>query len=168
MPQLPYRNQRLEGMGGKFTFWEARATHRSVTHLPRSADTQGPCSHSHLFNPSAPRLAVSCWLRKHKAPGCFLEPVSKRSFVKQRPSCQVIQSARSPLPPGSCTSFLQPQPQPLSAQGSGAAGRTPRGLPARPLCTALHHHAARNGAGQGRRWGIWGSRLENGGDHRSG
>jgi len=158
-------------MGGKFTFWEARATHRSVTHLPRSADTQGPCSHSHLFNPSAPRLAVSCWLRKHKAPGCFLEPVSKRSFVKQRPSCQVIQSARSPLPPGSCTSFLQSQPQPLSAQGSGAAGRTPT---APQLTTTLHATGlGRGGDGEsgGAGWrtaGITGLDERQGSAHRFG
>lgn len=76
MPRLLRRNQRLEGMGGKFTFWEARAMHRSVTHPPRSANTPGSRSPSHLFNPSALRLAMSCWLRKYKPQGCFLEPVS--------------------------------------------------------------------------------------------
>lgn len=51
-------------MGGKFTFWEARAMPRSVTHLPRSANP-------HLCNPSALSLAMPCWLRKYKPRAAF-------------------------------------------------------------------------------------------------
>lgn len=81
----------------------------------------------------------------------------------------MIQSARSPLPLGSCTCFLPQQPQPLSAQGNRAAGRT-------PACLAGDHAArprtsppsACKGPGKGRQQGIWGTGLENGLGHRSG
>lgn len=98
--------------------------HRSGTNLPWPADTHRPCSHSHPFNPSALSLAGS----GNISPRLLFGACQQCSFVKQRPSCQVIQSACSPFPLGIRARFLPQQPQPLSARGSRAAGRTPGSL----------------------------------------
>lgn len=166
MLQQLHRHQRLEGMGGKFTLWEAGAMHRSGTNLPWPADTHRPCSHSHPFNPSALSLAGS----GNISPRLLFGACQQCSFVKQRPSCQVIQSACSPFPLGIRARFLPQQPQPLSARGSRAAGRTPGSLAG----TQGHHSAQPQSspllcsqrAGQERQRGIRDTRLGNGRDHQ--
>lgn len=131
MPQLQDRNQRLEGMGGKFTFGEARAMPRSGTHLLRSANSGGTCSRSHLLRPSALRLVMSCWLRKYKPQAAFWSLSAALlcqagAFLSSDTKCSLRVSPRE------LTRFLPQQPQLLSAPGSG----TPGGLAERPLCTA--------------------------------
>lgn len=100
-------------MGGKFTFWEARAMHRSVTHLPRSANTR---SHSHLFNPSAPRLGMSCWLRKHKPRAAFWSLSAElfcqaEAFLSSDTKCLLSFSPWDPhtLPPAAAPAFVSPR-----------------------------------------------------------
>lgn len=116
MPQRLRRNQRLERMGGKFTFWEARATHRSVTHLPWSADTHSPRSHSHLFNSSALRLGMSCWLRKYKPRAAFRSLSAAlfcqaEAFLSSDTKCSLSFSPRDPhtLPPAAAPAFVSPR-----------------------------------------------------------
>lgn len=164
MSQRLHRNQRLEGMGGKFTFWEARAMHRSVTHLPRSANTR---SHSHLFNPSAPRLGMSCWLRKHKPRAAFwsLSAVlfcQAEAFLSSDTKCLLSFSPWDPhtLPPAAAPAFVSPRER-GSWQDSREPGReTTLHSPGAHPCTAC------KGPGQGRTWGTRDTRLENGREHQ--
>lgn len=123
-------------MGGKFTFWEARAMHRSVTHLPRSANTR---SHSHLFNPSAPRLGMACWLRKHKPRAAFwsLSAVlfcQAEAFLSSDTKCLLSFSPWDPhrLPPAA----------PCQPEGAGQLAGLPRAWQgdhsAQPWSSPLH------------------------------
>lgn len=136
-------------MGGKLTFWEARATHRSVTHLPCSANTHRPRSHSHLFNPSALRLGMSCWLRKYKPRAAFWSLSAAlfcqaEAFLSSDTKCSLSFSPWDPhrLPPAAAPAFVRPGEQ-GSWQDSREPGRD----------TTLHSpgaHTALHAKGQGR------------------
>lgn len=133
VPQRLHRHQGLEGMGGKVTFWEARV-HRSVTHLPSSANTD-PLS-PHLFNPSALRLGMPCWLRKHKPQAAFwsLSAVlfcQAEAFLSSDTNCLLC------FPLGIRARFLRSSPSLCHPLGAGQlAGLREPGTDT-TLCTAL-------------------------------
>lgn len=128
---------RLDGISGKFIFWEARAMHRSITHFSSSANTQGSCFHYHLFNPSALRLLKACWLRKYKPRAAFWS-LSAAFFCQAEAFLSSDTKCSPSFPPGSCTGFLLQQSslsQPKrhgSWQDAQVSGRR----------TTLHSHAA--------------------------
>lgn len=100
------------------------------------------------------------------SPGLLFGACQQRSFVKQRPSCQVIQSARSPFPFGSCAGFLPKQPQTLAAQREqGSWQDACASSRDTAQCSPTVHCHACEGPRKGK---IWGTRLENSTDHWSG
>lgn len=150
-------------MGCKFIFWEARAVHRSVTHLPWSDNTHRPRSHSHLFNPSSLRLGMSCWLRKYKPRAAFwsLSAVlfcQAGAFLSSDTKCLLSFSSRDPrtLPPAAAPAFVGPRER-GSWQDSREPGRDT------PLCTAPELTPALPAKGLGRggsgEFGIPGWRM---------
>lgn len=124
--------------------------HRSVTHLPRSANTQGSRFRSHLFNPSARRLAMSCWLRKYKPRAAFWSLSAAlfcqaEAFLSSDTKCSLSFSPWElhMLPPTAAPAFVSPREQ-GSWQDARVSGRE----------TALrgpvaHHHMHAKDLGRG-------------------
>lgn len=109
-PQL-LQGKTWKGWREKLTFWGAKA-------MPTSANTQVSCSCSHLFNPSALRLVVSCWLRKHKPQAAFWSLSAAlfcqaEAFLSSDTKCSLSFSPWElrTLPPAAAPAFVSPREQ---------------------------------------------------------
>lgn len=139
--------------------------HRSVTHLPRSANTQGSCSRSHLFNPSALRFTTSCWLRKYKPRAAFWSLSAAlfcqaEAFLSSDTKCSLSFSPWElhTLPPAAAPVFVSPR-EPGSWQDARVSGREMA-----VHGPAAHHHMHAKGlvmgnlgdwAGEWQRSPVW-------------
>lgn len=155
-----YQHPRCPGCGTETRGWKGR-----VENSP--SGKQEPCPGQEptcrgLQTPEEPALAPIYCDPLHTGSQCLagsgnISPrllfgaCQQRSFVKQRPSCQATQSARSAFPPGSSRASSRSSRSFCQPQGAGRPGVWQGDRSAPPRSSPAH--------GVQMRWGTWGDQA---------